>query len=267
MYIHFDDLDLHYDIIGEGTPILMIHGFGVDMNVMKGCMEPLFNKNRTYQRIYLDLPGMGRTKNRSLVYSADTILQVLMNFIEKVIGNQPFLLVGESYGGYLSRGILSKIPQSILGILFICPVIYPDSSQRILPTNSMKIENLELWRTLKKEEKMMFESEFFLFNKLTYERGVNEVLIGNQNADKDALKKISECYSFSKWFVEPHFDGATTFLLGKQDSVVGYKDAFNLMENYKTATYIALNGAGHNFQIEAPCIFESMVSQWLDSIS
>nr|WP_088327669.1 hypothetical protein [Bacillus cereus] len=31
MYIHFDDLDLHYDIIGEGTPILMIHGFGVDI--------------------------------------------------------------------------------------------------------------------------------------------------------------------------------------------------------------------------------------------
>ncbi|MEK4721341.1 alpha/beta hydrolase [Priestia sp. FSL W8-0524] len=190
-----------------------------------------------------------------------------MKFIEKLIGDQPFLLVGESYGGYLSRGVLSKIPQSILGMLFICPVIYPELSKRLLPPSSIHIKNQDLWKTLKNEERIMFESEFFLFNDQTYKRGITEVLIGNLKEDKDIFKKISKRYSFSNWFVEPTFEKPSMFLVGKQDSVIGYKDAFSLMEKYKMSTsYIALNGAGRNLQIESPHIFNTMLTEWLNIV-
>ncbi|MEK4721342.1 alpha/beta hydrolase [Priestia sp. FSL W8-0524] len=66
MHINFEGMELHYEVVGEGIPTLMIHGFGVDMNVMKGCMEPYFSNNtHSYQRIYLDLPGMGESKGYS----------------------------------------------------------------------------------------------------------------------------------------------------------------------------------------------------------
>ena len=54
-----DELLLNYEIMGEGQPVLLIHGLACDMNLMKGCMEPVFSNVEGYKRIYIDLPGMG----------------------------------------------------------------------------------------------------------------------------------------------------------------------------------------------------------------
>ena len=52
-------------------------------------------------------------------------------------------------------------------------------------------------------------------------------------------------------------------IAGKQDSIVGYKDQFDLMEKYVNSTYCAVDRAGHNLQIEQPEIFEDIVESWL----
>ena len=41
------------------------------------------------------------------------------------------------------------------------------------------------------------------------------------------------------------------------------KDQFDLMEKYTNATFIAVEKAGHNLQIEQPEIFESVVKSWM----
>ena len=55
-------IEINYEIIGTGMPILMIHGMTPDQRLMKGCMEPIFQKREGWKRIYFDLPGMGKTK-------------------------------------------------------------------------------------------------------------------------------------------------------------------------------------------------------------
>ena len=54
-------------------------------------------------------------------------------------------------------------------------------------------------------------------------------------------------------------------ITAKQDTEVGYKDQFDLMSKYTNATYIAVEKAGHNLQIEQPDIFESIVTGWLQA--
>ena len=45
--------DINYEIVGSGTPILMIHGMGVDHRVMKNSFEPIFKKYPNgWKRIY-----------------------------------------------------------------------------------------------------------------------------------------------------------------------------------------------------------------------
>lgn len=59
--------EIYYEIIGEGIPIFMIHGWGVNHRIMSGCMEPVLeNCNYHFKRIYFDLPGMGNQKQISL---------------------------------------------------------------------------------------------------------------------------------------------------------------------------------------------------------
>jgi len=47
-----------------------------------------------------------------------------------------------------------------------------------------------------------------------------------------------------------NYNGQTVILTGKQDSIVGYADVFPILKRYPRATFIILDGAGHNLQIE-----------------
>ncbi|OAA84749.1 hypothetical protein WY13_02648 [Clostridium ljungdahlii] len=63
-------------------------------------MEPVFKNREEYKRIYIDLPGMGKTKPENWIVNLNIMLDIVIDFIEKVIPNTNFLLVVESYGGY-----------------------------------------------------------------------------------------------------------------------------------------------------------------------
>lgn len=96
------NIPIHYEEIGSGIPVLCLHGFFVDHHIMKGCLEPIFHHVNGYKRVYIDLPGMGKTPAAENIKNTDDMLTLLTEFIQDRFQNQPFLLFGESYGGYLS---------------------------------------------------------------------------------------------------------------------------------------------------------------------
>jgi len=101
------DVNIYYEEHGSGTPVLMIHGWGPDHRLMKGCMEPIFQSmQQSWKRIYFDLPGMGRTQGKTWITGSDQMLDLLLDFIDGIIQNRHFLVAGESNGGYLARGII-----------------------------------------------------------------------------------------------------------------------------------------------------------------
>lgn len=101
----FSDIELFHDIKGTGLPILMIHGFSLDHRVMAGCMEPLFVNRTDFQRIYFDMPGMGMTQSHDDIQGSEDMLDFICGFIDRVIPGGDFAIAGESYGGYLARGV------------------------------------------------------------------------------------------------------------------------------------------------------------------
>lgn len=66
---------------------------------------------------------MGKSNAPNWINSSDHILEVLTTCIEKIISTKNFLLVGESYRGYLARGILTKMFERVNGLLLVCPVV------------------------------------------------------------------------------------------------------------------------------------------------
>jgi len=56
-----EKITVHYTDWGQGFPIIFLHGFGPDHRMMTGCMEPIFRGHEDFRRIYIDLPGMGKT--------------------------------------------------------------------------------------------------------------------------------------------------------------------------------------------------------------
>jgi pimeloyl-ACP methyl ester carboxylesterase len=66
--------------------VLVLHGAGVDHREAEACFEPVFDDLAGLRRIYLDLPGMGRTAAPENLCSADDVLEALLNFAEEATG-------------------------------------------------------------------------------------------------------------------------------------------------------------------------------------
>ena len=55
-------------------------------------------------------------------------------------------------------------------------------------------------------------------------------------------------------------------LAGRQDSIVGYRDAWKILENYPRGTFAVLDRAGHFLEIEQDALFRALVGEWLDRV-
>jgi pimeloyl-ACP methyl ester carboxylesterase len=56
-------------------------------------------------------------------------------------------------------------------------------------------------------------------------------------------------------------------IMGRQDSAVGYRDHWQLIENFPRASFVILDKAGHNLQIEQEKLFRELVKEWLSRVS
>ncbi|WP_320938871.1 alpha/beta hydrolase, partial [Lysinibacillus capsici] len=183
-----------------------------------------------------------------------------------IIPQESYLLVGESYGGYLARGIMRKSVDQLLGTAFICPLIIPEKEQRTVPPHCIVQADTAFLSTLSQQEQDDFMSNQVVLDAYNWERYSTEVLAGCNLADQAFLEKIQQSYGFSFTVDDKSFDKPSLFLLGKQDSVVGYKDAFSLLEKFPRASFAILDRAGHNLQIEQPGLFTELMSEWLSRV-
>ncbi|MBA7610274.1 hypothetical protein ES703_17481 [subsurface metagenome] len=268
MECKLENITLNYEIYGNGYPVLMIHGWPVDHRLMKGCMEPLFETRPNYKRIYFDLPGMGKTKGEDWIEGTDDYLKIIIEFVETIIPNESFIIVSESYGCYLARGLIKKKQNLIDGVLFLVPVILPYEAQRDLPEPIILVKDENIISKLSPFEREIFEDVATIINKKVVERGKEEGLSGLTIADMAFLEKARENheFSFNVDLLNDKFTKPTLFLLGRQDSAVGYRDAWKIIENYPRATFAILDRAGHILQIEQEELFNSLTNDWLDRV-
>jgi len=272
MFCEVDGLEIYYETEGEGIPVLMIHGYGIDHSVMTGCMEPVFKNRRGWQRIYLDLPGMGRSQAPDWPMDSDQILDTVIGFTEKIVPDGTFLVAGESYGGYLARGLVSRIPDRLGGVLLICPVIVAERKQRSLPERSVFVRDEELLASIENaDERRLFERMLVLQDRNRWERFQVDIVPGMNAPARDKafleqLIKHGYGFSFEVDRLERPFERPSLFLAGRQDATVGWKDMLKIIDNYTRGTFAVLDRAGHGLEVEQQAIFECLVHEWLDRV-
>jgi len=266
------DLAFDYEIVGEGVPLVMIHGFGVDRETMRGCMEPLF-KNRTgWKRVYFDLPGMGKTKGPKWIQTSDQMLEAVREFIRLAIPGQKFALVGESYGGYLCRGIVHQDPANVLGVCLIAPMAVAADADRDVPPQAVFKRDMAVYNELDEGEKAFLDHLVAVQTRQVWDRFLAEMCSGWAKGDRafqEVLRYQVKNYTFSfavDQLPKP-FTGPSLILTGRQDSGAGYRDQYKFLEQYPRASFVVLDMCGHILQIEQPVLFNALVEEWLERVA
>ena len=194
--------------------------------------------------------------------NSDDILSILHGFAEEVIG-EPFILVGQSYGGLLCRGFVNKYGDLVKKLILLVPCVIPGVRQgRVEPLQVVERDE-ELLSSLSKEEYESFTLMNVVLTKPAWERYRRYLMPALARADWAYLNSNLEgSFSFNVDDMDP-VSIPTLIITAKQDTEVGYKDQFDLMKIYPNSTYCAVENAGHNLQIEQPEIFEGILRSWL----
>jgi pimeloyl-ACP methyl ester carboxylesterase len=255
---------LHYVEHGDGRPVLVLHGAGVDHREMVGAIEPTFHDTPDYRRIYPDLPGMGHTPVPDTLNSADDVLDLLLAFVDGVIGDGQFLLIGHSVGAYYARAIAGRRPEQVTGLTLICPL---GENVRDLPARQVLHASVDPGEALGPAEESMFRGYFVVQTPATLERYEEYVAPASGLVDWAGLEQIGANWLFSTSPDEgPPYPGPALIVTGRQDSTVGYAGQWDLLEHYPRATFAVLDRAGHALPHEQPGLIKSLVTEWLDRV-
>ncbi|UKA50065.1 alpha/beta hydrolase [Arthrobacter sp. FW305-123] len=258
---------MHFVEYGAGTPILLIHGFCVDHHVLLG-LDHVLAANGKWRRIYLDLPGMGKSSAGPEIDGADAVADAVVSFARRTFGDERFAVLGNSFGGMIARHLVAEFGEQVLGLALLCPVVVADHESRTLPAKIVLRSDPELMATLSPEDRSDYEEMAVVQSSQNWLRFREAVLPGLRTFDQAATLRISSDYALS---TEPEarfdtYQGPTLVLAGRQDHVVGYADQVALTGSYPQATVAVLDRAGHNAHLDQPQLTAALLGEWLECV-
>ena len=255
-----DDLPVHYVEHGEGTPVVVLHGAGVDHREVEAAIEPVFEPVAGYRRIYPDLPGMGRTPAPPSIRCADDVLAVLLGLVDTLVGDDDVLLIGHSAGAYFARAMAAARPQQAIGLAVVCPL---GETVGDVPEHRPVWVSPEL-ATVSGSDDAEYRGYFVVQTPGTLDRYRQSVAPAIALADNAAMDRIGERWQLSS--LSEHalpYSNPVLIVAGRQDATVGYAGHWRLVERYPHATFAVLDRAGHALLHEQPLVLEALVADWL----
>ncbi len=115
-------MNLHYTIHGQGTPLLLVHGFPFDHRLWEPLLPHLHDR---CQVILPDLPGFGRSPLPAGHLSINSMADALADLLHH-LGHDQVVLAGHSMGGYIALAFARRHRQRLLGLGLIATHPDPD---------------------------------------------------------------------------------------------------------------------------------------------
>jgi len=265
MECQLENASVHYEMLGEGRSLVVLHGAAGDHRAAAAAIEPLFNHRAGWKRIYVDLPGQGATPGPAWMHNEDQLVDLLLGFIDRVIPNERFTLAGFSRGGYYARGVLDRRLAQVAGLLLVAPLIQRE--ERDLPQRTMLVRDQTALAELDEWTRRAAEALLVVQDRATLGRvQVLRPLFEDAKQDHAFQDRLKRTFSFSVDQLPQPFEEPALFLLGRQDHVVGYRDSWKILEHFPRATYVVLDQAGHAPDIEQVQLCQALMSEWLDRV-
>jgi pimeloyl-ACP methyl ester carboxylesterase len=104
--------DICYTAVGEGQPLLLIHGFGATYAHWRKNIPALVAQG--YRVYAIDLLGFGASEKPAIDYSLELWQEIIRDFWQDQI-QQPMVVVGNSIGALLSLMLLAQYPDMAVG--------------------------------------------------------------------------------------------------------------------------------------------------------
>lgn len=240
MQLNIDGINLNYNDVGEGTAVLMLHGWGSSTDAYN-LMTKAFSER--YRMISFDFPGFGKSDMIDEPWDVERYCQLTLKFIEK-IGLRDYIIIGHSFGGRVIiklAGTGRINPQKIVLI----------DSAGVLPKGSLKSKIRQCaFKTVKSFLLLPVIRNYSenLLNKARAHFGSADYNSAPPILRQTLVKVVNEdLVPFMSGIFVP-----TLLIWGENDTATPLRDAHIMEEKISDAGLCVIKGAGHFSFVERP---------------
>ena len=125
--ITYNTVPLVYRVSGEGTPVMLVHGFGEDGKVWKEQAPAL---EKQFQVIIPDLPGSG---DSALLPGGNIGISDYAGALKAILDTEGIgscIMLGPSMGGYTPLAFAEQYPRMLTGFGLVHSSAYADSDEK-----------------------------------------------------------------------------------------------------------------------------------------
>lgn len=254
---------MHFEVSGEGSPILLVHGF-CETSAIWGNLRQEFAKK--HQVILIDLPGFGKSPltipDLSLTDVATSIHHLL-----KGLDISACFIIGHSLGGYVAMAYASKYPESVLGIGLFHSTAYPDSREK----KEIREKGIEHVST----HGMSSFSKGFVPN-LFYAKNHSLFVEEMEGLKKEAAKTPLATFIAYSRAMKNRMDTTNVFsklekpvfiIAGENDNAVPIAQSLELISQINNGDSLVLSETGHMGFIEKEAESTEFIKKFLENYS
>jgi 3-oxoadipate enol-lactonase len=259
MHITVNGLKLFYEDAGEGTPLVLLHGFPLDHRMWSNQVSAL---KQSYRLITPDLQGMGQSEvpltNRTLDQYADDVLSLLDQLhIEQAI------LGGFSMGGYIAFSLIRKAPARFSALILANTRPEADTKEGRKNRMNMAASLFEKGAAAARDAmlpKLLTEQTLQERKELAHE--VSEAML---SMDPEGLVHATLAMAFRQDSVGllPAIQVPTLVIAGEKDAIAPPEAMKKMADQIPGSRYHVIAGASHLAPMEYPEAFNQLLSDFL----
>ncbi len=249
-------VNLAYEEHGEGTPVILAHGFPLNRSIWYPIIPNLSPKARL---VIPDLRGHGQSPVPDGIYSMRLMAEDLRALMDQ-LNIEKAVLAGHSMGGYVSLAFARAYPNRLAGLALVATQAAADSPERRAGREKMVDE------VRRKGIKAVAES---MAPALTCREdlvgAVHKIIMGmNPKGVKNILKGMAERPNAQEWL-----SGITVpavVIAGTEDKLIPLERPKIMAQLLGRAWLVEVSGAGHLPMMEQPDAVSDAILQLIKSI-
>ena len=103
--IRINQIPVHYKLTGKGKDLILLHGWGCDLEIFKSIHTGLEEDFKVYA---IDLPGFGQSPEPPSPWGTEEYASLIESFIQQLRIDAPIILA-HSYGGRISIRLANRM--------------------------------------------------------------------------------------------------------------------------------------------------------------
>ena len=247
--IKINGLNFHYTVQGNGSPIVLMHGWGCNSTTLASIENVAVESHTVYN---VDFPGFGESQEPNEVWGVEKYTQLIEEFVKIEKIENPILL-GHSFGGRV--GILYSSRNQVKKLILV-------DAAGVKPRRSLKYY-FKVY-TYKLGKRLMP----LIYGKDGAQKRIEEMRAKRGSSDYNNASPmmraiLSKVVNEDLKHCMPKIKAPTLLIWGENDTATPLRDAQIMEKLIPDAGLVSFPGCGHYSFLDNPIQFAAVLRSFL----